>query len=280
MPLSPEVLAAFRLEGCEVRLAARRENHVYQVGDWALRAHRPGYRTLNQIAAELAFMQALQSAGCNVPTPGQIHEIEGHIYSTISWLDGQTFADLGQVPLPAFEALGALLKKCHQVALPDLDRPIWDVEAMLGEHPLWGRWQDHPDLKPEQLALFKALSPKPDLPPLQLIHADALRENVMLVQGQPYLIDFDDCAFSYPSFDVATVLVKEWQNPEFDAIQEAVLVGYGDMDPKELSFMMALRALTYVGWVKDRLQEPGVADRSQSMIARAEHFVRAYVEAA
>ena len=279
MDLNPKVLEAFGLKGPAL-LVARRENLVYRVGRWALRAHRPGYRTRAQIEAELAFMDALHQAGCPVPNAGDIHEIEGQIYSTVHWLDGQTFAEIGDVPLLAFEALGRLLRQAQQAPVPPLDRPIWDVEAILGETPLWGRWQDHPDLLPIQLSLFQSLKAPGDLPCLHLIHADALRENVMLVNGQPALIDFDDCAYSYPSFDIATVLVKEWEHPEFEEIQAALLRGYGPIDPMELSLMMALRAITYVGWVKDRLGEPGMAERSAKTLTRAIHFAHLHKDRA
>lgn len=277
-PLNPEILAAFGLQGQAVTLIARRENLVYRVGNWALRVHRPGYRTADQIQAELTFITTLRAGGCAVPDAGQIHEIDGIIYSTVSWLSGQTFASLDPVPLEAYAQVGALLKKCQSVALPTLNRPLWDVEAILGDQPLWGRWQDYAGLTEGQLALFKSLQPRSALPPLQLIHADALRENILLVGQQPYLIDFDDCAYAYPSFDVATLLVKEWDRPDFAALKAAVLAGYGPINPEELSFMMALRALTYLGWVQDRSHEPGVADRAPQVVARAEHFARLYQE--
>ncbi len=277
MTLAPKVLNAFGLKG-PAALIAQRENLVYRVGDWALRAHRPGYRSLSQIEAELAFMDTLHRAGCTVPEAGEIREVDGQVFSTVRWLDGQTFADKGQVPLEAYAALGRLLKQVQSVQVPNLDRPVWDIEAMLGARPLWGRWQDHPYLSPEHLTLFQAIKAPTPLPPLQLIHADALRENVMLVGDQPYLIDFDDCAYSYPSFDVATVLVKEWQNPDFEAIETALLSGYGPIDPQELALMKALRALTYVGWVKDRMDEPGMAERSAKTCLRAIHFATAYRE--
>ena len=276
MRLTPEVLAAFGLEGQDAQPVAQRENHVYRVGDWAVRAHRPGYRTRSQIEAELAFMDALFQAGCQVPQTGAVHAVQGRIYSSVRWLEGRTFADQAPVPLDAYQALGRLLKRCQRVALPPLDRPIWDMEAIVGPSPLWGRWQDCGGLTRAHLALFRTLQPRTPLPPLQLIHADALRENVLLVGAHPALIDFDDCAYGYPSFDVATTLVKEWDSPRFADIKAAVLEGYGPIDAHELDLMLALRALTYVGWVQDRVHEPGMAARAGPALARAVHFARRY----
>ena len=276
MRLNPEVLAAFGLEGQDAHLVAQRENCVYRVGDWAVRAHRPGYRTRSQIEAELAFMDALFQAGCQVPQTGAVHAVQGRIYSSVRWLEGQTFADQAPVPLDGYQALGRLLKRCQRVALPPLDRPIWDMEAIVGPSPLWGRWQDCGGLTRTHLALFRTLQPRTPLPPLQLIHADALRENVLLIGAHPALIDFDDCAYGYPSFDVATTLVKEWDSPRFTDIKAAVLEGYGPIDAHELDLMLALRALTYVGWVEDRVHEPGMAARAGPALARAVHFARLF----
>ena len=277
MTLNSKILKAFGLSG-KLQLIAQRENLVYRAGDWAIRAHRPNYRTFAEIEAELSLLAILNEANCEVPKPGVAQNIDDQIYSSVSWINGKTLSELSNIPLDIFKALGHLLKKIQRVPVPRLQRPIWDVDAILGEAPLWGRWQDHPDLTTEQYKIFSLLRSCPTLPELQLVHGDALRENVMVIGNIVYLIDFDDCAYSYPSFDIATILAKEWQNRSYEDIKNALLIGYGSVAERELSFMLALRALTYVGWVKDRIMEPNIAAKSQEVLDRAEYFARHYIE--
>ena len=56
------------------------ENHTYRVDDgertYALRVHRPGYRTAQQIASELHWSDALRDDGA-VDTPVTVDSVEG-----------------------------------------------------------------------------------------------------------------------------------------------------------------------------------------------------------
>ena len=228
------VLAAWDLYDLPCYLHAERENKVYAVGTpqlYALRVHRPHLRTVSQIEAELTWMTNLADQALPVPRAVALRDNtyvlnqDGQLYSLITWLPG-TPLGTGQSPLTltdpehTFHALGQLLARLHATPAPtSLDRPLWDWHGLLGEKPLWGEFLDHPDLDFEARQLlgtfrnkacrdFEALNL-----PYQLIHADPLQENV-LVQGRSVaLIDFDDCAYGYPLFDLATALVQRLPDP-------------------------------------------------------------------
>ncbi len=65
---------------------------------------------------------------------------------------------LSQV-LDTYHALGQLLAQVHQITdtltLPeDFTRPRWDLDGLVGDQPLWGRFWDHPVATPDQRAIL------------------------------------------------------------------------------------------------------------------------------
>lgn len=164
-PLSTEAalaLATAALAHFDVALDAtltfikQRENVVFRVrdgaGDYALRIHRHGHRTPEQLTSELDFMASLAARGLTVPKPvparsGAHFVVEAdadgnaHQVDLQRWVDGA--AGLGEAPEawtggdnpePAhFEALGELAAAAHAASrapgrLPGFSRPAWDVE--------------------------------------------------------------------------------------------------------------------------------------------------------
>jgi Ser/Thr protein kinase RdoA (MazF antagonist) len=92
-------------------------------------------------------------------------------------------------------------------------RQAWDADGLLGAHPIWGRFEDLAALTPEaarQLgqardrarAKLTAFGKNEDR--FGLIHADLLPENVLVHEGSPMAIDFDDSGFSWRLYDLAT----------------------------------------------------------------------------
>ena len=84
-----------------VELVRRGENSTYRLdaprGTFALRVHRPGYRTRDMIRSEIAWMEAL--AGTGVATPTAVRTIEGDVVVTLA--DG---ADERHVSVLTWEA--------------------------------------------------------------------------------------------------------------------------------------------------------------------------------
>lgn len=290
-----------------VSLAARRENSVYRVDEgcgFALRLHRPGYRTGAELSSELKWMTALAEQGMNVPlafpsTSGALIEtVEGVQVDVISWLPGQMLGKQGALdgvtdrPGLVFQ-LGQLLAELHRLSdkwTPPADfvRPSWDADGLVGENPIWGRFWDHPHLSKDERNLFIAArdQARMELAGLVeqdygLIHADAITENLMLHEGHLSLIDFDDGGWGYRDFELATFLFRQVEAEDYVELRAALLEGYSmrrAVRPASLDLFLALRALTYPGWIIERIDEPGGAERSERAIRQAVPLARAYLE--
>jgi Ser/Thr protein kinase RdoA (MazF antagonist) len=105
-----------------------------------------------------------------------------------------------------------------------------------------------------------------------LIHADLVRENVMLNEDKLQLIDFDDAGFGFRLFDLATTLLKNLTEPDYPALRSALIEGYRSVRPIDtdaLDLFILLRALTYVGWIITRMDEDGSEIRNQRFIVNA-----------
>lgn len=264
-------------------LAAHRENAVWDVrlpaGRAALRVHRAGYRRAPEIEAELLWTEALAARGLPCPAPircgagALIHEVGGRIVSCVRWIDAAPFE-----PGPrSMRALGDLAARLHGAddALPGGggSRAPWDLDALTGPSPLWGRYWEHPALSPDDAArLIRARDAArerlPEVGDVGPIHGDLLRENVLAGPAGLHLIDFDDAGLGWRAYDLGTALVA---HPGEPALRDALLDGYLARRPlpgaEMLPMFVALRAMASAGWASTRLP-PGDA-RQGAYAARA-----------
>ena len=86
-----------------------------------------------------------------------------------------------------------------------------------------------------------------------LIHADVLRENVLITEHSVSLIDFDDSGFGFRLYDLGTALVQVLALPEFPALRDALMAGYGTTDVAMVDAFTMARTLASVGWTMPRL---------------------------
>lgn len=300
--LVTEAAARWGLDPTEIRFVADRENQVYRVSErdrsLALRLHRPGYRSHIQIRSELDWMAALAEGGIRVPTP--VRSTQGNLLETVQdtdvdvlvWLDGSPLSQSKfHQRAAAFQAVAAAARQLHQVsdrwAYPEgFERPAWDAEGLVGERPLWGPFWAHPSLSDSQKALIlqarteaaeqlQRLQPTLDF---GLIHADLVRENVLITEGHPAFLDFDDGGFGFRMFEYATILQHVLDDPDYPEISAAVLDAAGQPDREVLSLFILLRSWTYLGWVIPRLYEAGGAERSDRFLRRAVSRSRAWLD--
>jgi Ser/Thr protein kinase RdoA (MazF antagonist) len=168
-------------------------------------------------------------------------------------------------------------------------RVHWNIDGLLGEHPLWGRFWENPTLDEDTRILFKAFRARVhhELEAVGgtldkgLIHADLVRDNVLVDGTTLRLIDFDDGGFGFRLFDVATALLKNRSEPNYTGLKQALLNGYlsaRDLDMARLDMFLALRAVTYVGWIVPRMNEEGARARNASFIADARDLCSAYLD--
>lgn len=303
--LIDQALRMWGFGGARCSLAAERENRVYRVETGrrtvALRLHRQGYRTDEELASELDWMAALAAGGLAVPSP--IPSKSGAHFATIDqtqvdvldWRAGTPLSDClngfsNAKRVTVFHKLGQNMAMLHKVSdawspPTDFTRVSWDSDGLVGDTPLWDQFWENPALTEDEKALFLRVrdnariylpnsGPKFDF---GLIHADLVPNNVLYHQERLNLIDFDDGGWGFRLFDVATALLKHIEAPDYDALQTALIAGYRQIRPldlKGLDMMMALRALTYVGWNINRMTERAGQDRNSRFIRTAVHFCR------
>ena len=284
-----------------ISLVAQRENITFRLDavtgqSYALRLHRPGYHDLEQLEAEMQWLCYLAAQGLEVATPvassaGHLMEqVDGYHVSVLRWLDGQAMGQSGvnlqlQNKSLVFYQLGQSMARLHTMSDDwssgqSLARPHWNLEGLLGDAPLWGAFWSNPELTPAQKRLFNntRASIQTQLEGVQqeldygLIHADFVRENIILHKDKLQLIDFDDSGFGFRLFELATCLLANANEPDYSRLQTQLIAGYQiirPLDVTHLQVFVVLRALTYVAWVVPRLHEQGGAARSQRFIQRA-----------
>ena len=293
----------------EVTLLAERENRVYRLdaADSAptiLRVHRRDFRSNDEVKSELLWMAQLSQEDLTVPLPlpakdgALFAEIEGHQVNRLSWLDGTPLGETNQ-PLQikdrvgTFQKIGETMARLHQISddweLPqNFTRHHWNHEGFLGEQPLWNRFWENPQLSAHQLNIInearskasQVLQAKAETLDYGLIHADMVRENILLSDDEIQLLDFDDGGFGFRLFDVATALFKNRSEPDYPELEQAFIAGYHSVRPldmKELRLFTLLRSFTYVGWIISRMNENGSQQRADRFIATATELAEEYL---
>ena len=304
-----QALTLWGMAGAHYALVAERENAVFKVttdhGCLALRLHRKGYRTDQELWSELKWMEVAARGGIDVPKPvpspyGKVlHAIDGVQVDVLTWLSGAPLADLFDTLGPndradVFYAVGQQMAHLHDIsdawAPPtEFHRCAWNQAGLLGAAPLWGRFWENPTLTNQDRALltqFRATA-QADLARMEstldygLIHADLVSANIMLDGTHVRLIDFDDGGFGFRLFEIATTLLKFMAEPDYDHLRTALIQGYTSVraiNLGALDLFLALRAATYVGWAITRQTHDNTADRTTRFIAAARQRARAYLE--
>lgn len=303
-----QALALWRFEGADCELVAERENRVFRVDHaaetYALRLHRRGYRTNAELWSELDWMGALAEGGLAVPAPVRseqgafLHEVEGVQVDVLTWLAGAPVGKTGE-PLVhpdrggLFRSIGREMARMHDLSdtwtLPvGFTRCAWDRDGLLGQAPVWDRFWDNPTLTEEDRALFMRLrdAASSELQRLEsgldfgLIHADLVRENVMVDGDRLQFIDFDDCGFGFRLFDLATTLLKNMNEPDYPELRAALIDGYlsvRDIDLKPLDLFILLRSASYVGWIIQRMKEEESDMRNARFVRITRDLARSYL---
>ena len=169
----------------------------------------------------------------------------------------------------------------------DFTRPAWDADGLIGEAPLWGRFWDNPTLAHGQKEILQTFRTKARVALAEgdhdygLIHADLLRENILVDGEALHLIDFDDGGPGFRLFELATTLFRIKDEPNFPELRNALIDGYQSVRPiniTHLPLFIALRACTYVGWIVDRMEIPNAPARNTEHISNATQTIANWLE--
>jgi Ser/Thr protein kinase RdoA (MazF antagonist) len=281
--------------GSRVELVKVRENVVYRVTDsarsYALRLHRRGYRTENEVLSEVAYVRALHAHG--FPVPEMLPTPDGRLTLPMAdgrgsdfivdlqrWVDGaeplggieEALDGSSTLPPEAFFRLGALAADLHNttetIGLPaGFERQAWDAEGLVGEASVWGdplKLASLGDAERKTLSnaveRLRAVLDETGTAPRHygIIHSDFTPENVLTEGENLTLIDFDDFGAGWHLFDLATILFWYLSHPRYEDFREAAVEGYRQLralDDAQLDLLPAFlcaRGLTYLGWAATR----------------------------
>jgi Ser/Thr protein kinase RdoA (MazF antagonist) len=138
--------------------------------------------------------------------------------------------------------------------------------------PLWGRFWEHADLTRAEADLLLrarervrvALSSYGERPDnFSLIHADLHPENIVYNGEDLALIDFDDSAYGWHMYDIASALIENRFALDFEAVRAALLDGYREHRPLAgrdvdmLPVFLLIRGMAIVGWFHQRPEHAG-----------------------
>ncbi len=296
-----KALDSFPVDVDKTELIALSENVTFRISvrdsdtDYVLRLHRPGYNSLEELDSERTWARALSAAG--VPVQNSLTTSQGQHFELIdipgtgeqryagmtTWLEGTLLSDyLETKPEKAereriFHRMGEIAATIHNQSTcwkepPGFERRRLDLEGLLGEAPIWGRFWEHADLtKAEQAVLLRArqevrvvLSGYDETPDnFSLIHADLHPDNIVRNGDDLALIDFDDSAYGWHMCDIASVLFESRLDPDFEALCTTLLEGYREHRPltkrdvEMLPFFLLIRGMAIVGWFHQRPEHDG-----------------------
>jgi len=283
---------------------------------YALRLHRPGYHSDIELRSELLWIQALKESGFDVPDviPSisgellesvEIEEIH-QVYQVdlFAWVDGEQLGSLEEglgdekVKVAAnFFTIGEMAAQLHNqssawVAGKEFHRHSWDLEGLIGEEPFWGRFWELEALNASQVEMLQAVREKAraelqafgvSVRNFSLIHADFVPENLLVDGDIVRLIDFDDAGFGWHLFELATALYFIQDDPGYELAKQSLIEGYRskrelpDSDLKLLDLFLAMRGVTYLGWVQSRQETETAQELTPFLIDLACRTAKRYL---
>jgi len=300
-PAALEALKSFPVDVEDVELIAHSENVTFRVSvrgantDYVLRLHRPGYNSIEELDSERAWTRALKKAG--IPVPASLPTHHGDHFELIdipgagkqcyagmtTWLEGSPLSDDLKTSSDRvereriFRRIGEIAAAIHNQSTrwkepPSFTRRRLDLDGLLGEAPLWGRFWEHAGLTKAEADLLlrarervhAALSAYGERPGnFSLIHADLHPENIVCNGDDLALIDFDDSAYGWHMYDIASALMEDRFAPDLEAVRTALLDGYrehrslAERDVDMLPAFLLIRGMAIVGWFHQRPEHAG-----------------------
>ena len=295
-------LEAFPVTAEKLELVSESENVTFRVSargsdkDYVLRLHRPGYSSIEDLESERLWIRALKETG--VTLQDSIETTRGGHYALVdisaaekryagmtTWQEGIPLRDFLESyqdeqermrVLRRFGEIAAIFhnQSTHWQLPPGFVRRRLDLDALLGEAPFWGRFWEHPELTESQRALL--LQARNGLRTVlgaygetaenfSLIHADFTPDNVIYNGEDLVVIDFDDAAFGWHMYDIASALIEYRFDRDYESLRSVFLDGYRKRRPLTkqdidlLPEFELVRGLAVIGWFHQRPEYAGTA---------------------
>jgi Ser/Thr protein kinase RdoA (MazF antagonist) len=280
---------------------------------YALRVHRPGYRTAAQIRSEHHLLRTLgqQLPDRSIAVPEVIPARGGAALIEVTTTDGSTrHCDLlswidGQVRRPgrglgprATHRLGQALAHVHNLTAaldppPGFDLPHWDAEAMFGPasdqpfEPLAGflnavDWRLYQEVAGRTRTVLSDLADQ--RAPYGVLHFDYILGNCHLRRDRDGwrvgILDFNDSGWGYLLYDLCPLLGNLADFPGYPARRRAFLAGYRSVrqlparvEPL-LPLLMAARHVQSALWTAQLAQLTGDIPRATAQLTIRMQLIR------
>jgi len=149
----------------------------------------------------------------------------------------------------------------------DFQRRRLDAESLVGKDPHWGRFWEHATLTQSENRLLQRTRQKVHMAlgrhgmepsTFSLIHADLNSDNIVYENGKLAMIDFDDAAYGWHMYDIASALFEERNHPDFASLRASLFDGYqkhrplGEREIRTLDLFLLIRGLALIGWFHQR----------------------------
>jgi Ser/Thr protein kinase RdoA (MazF antagonist) len=298
-----KALEAFDVRPVEVSLVAQAENVTFRVKDqsaevYALRLHRPGYHTLEELQSERLWTKALSRAGLHVPQA--ILTRDGRDYAEVEilergerrwvslarWAPGEILGPILRSEASIkrlqgyFRDLGVTIAAMHNMSVewrpPDtFRRHALDADGLMGPDPFWGRFWVQPHVSPAEGDLLLKTRDRlhhllsaygKDPSRYGVIHADLHPGNVLVSDGVLAAIDFDDAGYGWLMYDLAVALHGRQDFADFPAMRDACIAGYrttrpiAEEDLAMLPIFLLARGMAEIGWFGARPETAAPAE--------------------
>jgi Ser/Thr protein kinase RdoA (MazF antagonist) len=245
-------LARYEVRPRRLRLITNEFNAVFRVdaddgSRFMLRVNLPRRRTLDEVRAELAWMQALAAdSAVAVPSPvatpgGELVVVAGapgvpeprHCV-LLRWVDGRKLTQ--RLSSQNLAVLGETTARLHEHALgwsPPPGLRAWDNPFPLDDHAEHLVDVDARDRSTFARAavLIEDVLVRLSREPARMIHNDLHQDNVLVTKDGLVVIDFDDALLGHPVQDIGVTFWNLREEPAFASLKDAFRRGYERVAP-------------------------------------------------
>ncbi|MDN2664764.1 serine/threonine protein kinase [Psychromonas sp. 14N.309.X.WAT.B.A12] len=252
------------------------ENRVFSFTDeqqqrYVVKFYRPERWNEQQLLEDHVFSKKLTEAGLQLSAPLEIdgstlHNFAGYFFALFENLSARSLA---VDDVDSLYEVGIALGKLHKVGAQHqfTQRPSLSIDSTIKtaiealRNCQFIPTSIHADVFQTLQDLHYKITTK-KLPKLTMIaiHGDAHASNILLKEGQPYWVDFDDCKMG-PAVQDVWMLLHGDRNEQLLQIS-MILEGYQEeyeFETEQLAYIEVLRTLrmiNYTAWIHNRWEDP------------------------